>query len=528
MSKKLFKNIGFAISALLFGVAVFVIHTKLRKYDYQDIANQLLQVPVKFLILAVVLTISDYLVLTVYETLALRYIKRPLKYGQTALASFVGYVFSHNATVLGGSAARYRIYSAFGISANEVARLVFFCSLTFWLGLFNIGGISFVLVRHDMPAAMNLPFNSILPIGIVFLSVVVAYMLFIFLRKQPLKLGGWELPIPSVGLSIGQIAISSLDWLLASSVLYVLLPSGVQITFPKFVAIFLLAQAAGLLSYIPGGLGVFETIILLLLSQFGEASAVMGSLLLYRLIYYVIPLCVASIILATYELLSRKQALMQAGMVFGRWSSAIVPHFLAFASFVAGAILLFSGSLPAEHERLAWLKDILPLPAIELSHFLSSLVGAGLLILARGLQKRLDAAYHLTVFLFVAAIVLTLLRGLEFGQAAILAVMLAALVPCKREFYRKASLTSERFTAEWIVLTAVVLLCSVWIGVFCYKHIDYSSQLWWQFALNGDAPRFLRAAAGAVILILLYALARLLIPAKPQDEPATPKDALNM
>ena len=158
MRKKLWQNIGFLISAILFGVAVFVIHTKLRKYHYHDIVHQLLQVPFGVLALAAALTIADYLVLTTYDTLALRYIGHPLKYGKIAMASFIGYVFSHNATVIGGSAARYRIYSAFGISANEIAKLVIFCSITFWLGFLNVGGIAFVLARQDIPDALHITF----------------------------------------------------------------------------------------------------------------------------------------------------------------------------------------------------------------------------------------------------------------------------------------------------------------------------------------------------------------------------------
>lgn len=516
MSKKLWQNIGFIISAALFGVAVFIIHTKLRKYHYHDIAKQLLQVPLGVLIFAAALTISDYLILTVYDALALRYIRRPLKYTKIALASFIGYVFSHNATIVGGSAARYRIYSAFGISANEVARLIVFCSLTFWLGFFTVGGIAFVLARQNIPSALHIPFVSLLLIGLIFLSIVVAYILSNILRTKPLRFGGWELTVPSLPLALGQIAISSLDWILAASVLYVLLPPTVQITFFKFIMIFLLAQAIGLLSYIPGGLGVFETVILLLLSEFAEPSAVMSSLLLYRLIYYIVPLGFASVILTVYEVLSRREALAHVGVIVGRWSSTLIPHMLAVTSFIAGAILLFAGAMPAAHGRLAWLRDILPLPAIELSHFLGSLVGAALLILARGLQMRLDAAYHLTIILLTAGVAFTLLRGLEYEEAIILAVILVALLPCKREFYRKASITGERFTPAWIVLITVVVLCSFWIGIFSYKHIAYSNQLWWQFAINDDAPRFLRATAGAAIIVLLFAFAKLLVPAKPK------------
>jgi len=307
MKKKFWHNISFLISAFLFILALVIIHHKLKQYHYRDIVNELAQIPAGRLLLAVALTVLDYLVLTAYDALGLRYIQHRLKYRKIALASFVGYAFSHNATILGGSAARYRIYSGLGISATEVARLVIFCLLTYWLGFFAIGGIVFVLEHENIPAALHLPFASVWPIGVIFLAIAGLYILLIAMRRRPLKVGSRELPIPSVPLSFGQIAISSVDWFLSGSVLYVLLPAATGLTCPKFLAIFLLAQAAGLLSYVPGGLGVFETVILLLLSEFSAPSALLGSLLLYRLIYYILPLGAASVLLAVHEILPEKK-----------------------------------------------------------------------------------------------------------------------------------------------------------------------------------------------------------------------------
>jgi uncharacterized membrane protein YbhN (UPF0104 family) len=307
MKKKLWHNISFLISVFLFIFALVIIHHKLKQYHYRDIVTELAQIPTGRLLIAVALTVLDYLVLTAYDALALRYIRHRLKYRKIAQASFIGYAFSHSATILGGSAARYRIYSELGISASEVAKLVIFCFLTYWLGFFAIGGAVFVLEHENIPAALHLPFASVWPIGVIFLAIAGLYVLLIALRRRPLKIGGRELPLPSIPVSIGQIAISSVDWFLSGSVLYVLLPAATGLTCPKFLAVFLFAQAAGILSYIPGGLGVFETVILLLLSEFSTPSALLGSLLLYRLIYYILPLAVASVLLAVHEILARKK-----------------------------------------------------------------------------------------------------------------------------------------------------------------------------------------------------------------------------
>jgi phosphatidylglycerol lysyltransferase len=513
--KKQLHNLGTLISAVLFCIAIAIIHHKLKQYHYHDIAAELAKTPIVYVLAALGLTFLDYLVLTSYDTLALIYIGHRLPYHKIAVASFIGYVFGHNTTIVGGSAARYRIYSALGLSAGEVARLVVFCSLTFWLGFFTLGGLAFLF--H--PQAIQQPFHTTQPIGIAFLALLAAYFALTAVRKRPLVLRGWEFAIPSLRLAFGQIVIASIDWALAGSVLYALLARTIELSYLEFLEIFLLAQIIGLVSTVPGGLGVFESVMLLLLSDAAQPSSLIGSLLLYRVIYYLLPLGVASITLGTAEVVSRKEALKRLGETIGKWGAMLAPNVFAFASLMAGGILLVSGAVPAAIGRMTILRDILPLPAIEISHFMGSVAGAGLIILARGLQRRLDAAYHLTILLLSAGIAFSLIKGFDYEEAIILSVMLAALVPCKSRFYRKASLLRDRFSLPWVFLIIAVVASSVWLGLFSYKYVDYSHQLWWRFAFDGDVPRFLRASAGAVIVVLLYGLARLLVPARHRPAP---------
>ena len=166
------------------------------------------------------------------------------------------------------------------------------------------------------------------------------------------------------------------------------------------------------------------------------------------------------------------------------------------------------------------LRDFLPLPAIEISHFLGSIAGAGLIILARGLQRRLDAAYHFTIILLASGIVFSLVKGLDYEEAIILSVMLAALIPCRRRFYRKASILKDRFSLPWAGLVIAVVASSIWLGIFSHKHVEYSNELFWRFAFQADAPRFLRASTGVVIVLLLFGLARLFIPARARHAPS--------
>jgi phosphatidylglycerol lysyltransferase len=512
--KKYLHHIGYLISIALFVLAVVVIHYKLKQYHYRDIVSQILQTPFLSLVSALILTFLNYFVLSWLDILALRYVKAHLKYPKIAIASFIGYAFSMNTTVVGGSAARYRIYTSFGVSAANVAKLVIFYAITFWLGFFAIGAFCFIFSPLQIPDVIKLPFISVRPIGFVFLVLVIGYLVLILLIKKPLNVRGWEFQPPGFTLSIGQILVSSLDWILAAWVLYVLIPHDGNLTYEKFLGIFLLAQVGGLVSHIPGGLGIFETIILLLLTDFGESAALVGSLLLYRIIYYILPLIFASVLLGINEYLNQRHIINQVGKVLGQFGKIVIPNVLAFTTFIAGVILLFSGSLPAEKGRIAVLRDFLPLPAIEISHFLGSVVGAVLIVLARGLQRRINAAVHITMVLLVVGIAFSILKGLDYEEAVVLAVMLLVIFPYRKEFYRKASLFSQKFSPGWIISIVVVVACSVWLGMFSYRHIVYSHSLWWRFAFEADAPRFLRATTAAIIIFLLYFVFRLHLPGK--------------
>jgi phosphatidylglycerol lysyltransferase len=512
--KRFLSIIGYLVSITLLILAFVVIHQKLRQYHYHDVMNQIRQIPVSSLFIAIALTCINYIVLTGYDALALRYIKAQLKYRQIAIASFIGYAFNMNTTFLVGSAARYRIYSTMGISSANVARLVFFCAITFWLGFFAMGAFSFLLNPQHIPEALHLPFLSVRPLGVIFFVIVLAYLALVLFFKKPLRIKSWEFEGPNLTLSIGQILISSLDWSLAAAILYVLMPKELGLTYSRFLGIFILAETAGLLSYVPGGLGIFETVILLLMSDFNETAALMSSLVLYRVIYYILPLIAASVLLGLNEFLSQRQLVTRIGRILGQFGKAIVPQVFAFITFLAGVVLLVSGTLPAEEGRLALLRVLLPLPAIEISHFLGSVVGAVLIILARGLQRRINAAHHITVFLLIAGIIFSILKGLDYEEAAILTVMLLAILPCRNEFYRKASLLSQKFSPGWIISIVAVVASSIWLGIFSYKHINYSNSLWWRFAFEADAPRFLRATAAGITIFLLYFLVKLYLPGK--------------
>lgn len=509
------------IALVLFTAALWVLHDSLREFHYHHILAQLRSMPIDHILVALGCTALSYLLMTGYDRLAILYIQHPLPIGKVTLASFISYAFSNTIgfSLLTSGSLRYRFYSAWGVSAEEIARLVTFTVLTFWLGIITVAGIVFITEPMAMPMLERLGMYSVRPVGVLFIGAVIGYLLLVFLRKSPFRLGNWDLPLPSFRLAGMQLLVGSLDWVLAGCVLFVLLPESAGLSFFHFLGIYLLAQVVALISHVPGGLGVFESMILLSAPKI-PIDVLLGSMLVYRGIYYLLPLTLAAFLLGSTELLQKKSLVKKVIRQADRWRGIMVPHLLAAATLASGAVLLFSGATPPIHSRLHWLYEISPLPVIEFSHFLGSLVGVALLLLARALQRRIDAAYVLTVILLGAGSLLSLLKGVDYEEALLLAVILAALLPCREHFYRSASLFREPFSLGWSVTILLVLGCSIWLGFFSYKHVDYSNELWWQFTLKGDAPRFLRAAVGSTILLMILTMSKLLGPAlKNPDRP---------
>ena len=335
---------------------------------------------------------------------------------------------------------------------------------------------------------------------------------------------GFEIALPGPGTTAAQIALSSLDWALAAGVFYALLPAAPGLSFAHVLGAFLLAQVVGVVSHVPAGLGVFETMMVLLLAPWLPGDAVLGSALAYRLVYYLLPLVVAVVLFAGFELRERRELLRRASGALAQWAPELVPRVLTIATFAAGVVLLLSSATPAAGGRIELIERVLPLPVLEASHFLASLVGVALLLLARAIQQRVDAGYALTLGMLAAGAVFSLLKGFDWEEATLLSAMFLALLPCRRFFYRRSSLLSQSFTPGWMTGILLALIGTAFVVLLAYRHVEYSHDLWWQFELEAHAPRSLRALVGGAGLLAFFALARLLRAARPELPAPTPAD----
>jgi phosphatidylglycerol lysyltransferase len=500
------------VAAAVAALALGVLHRELRAYRLHDITARIAALPTGRVVLACALTILGFAVLAGYDALALRYLGRRLSPRRIAFASFVGYAFSQllGYTLLTGGSIRYRLWSRWGLSAVEVARAVAFDIVTSWLGVVALGGVTLMLASRTASIGLDVRLDLRIAIGAMLIVIVLCYLAWNVARR-PLVIRGWRVAPPGPALALAQLGLSSLDWLLAASVLFALLPA-TRLPAAAFFEAYLLAQVAGIVSQLPGGIGVFESVLVLLLRPYIPAPDILGALIAYRAVYYLAPFAIASLALGTLELRRRTIRETWAVRAVRRWLPALLPDALSVMTFAAGVVMLASGVTPAVAGRLAWLDSVLPLGVIEVSHFVGSVVGVALLILARGLRRRLDAAYHLVIVALGVGIAASLLKGGDYEEALLLTAVLGLVLPSRRHFYRHAALTTEPWSPGWTVAVLLALGSTVWLGLFAYRHVAYSGDLWWEFALRGDAPRFLRATAGAIAVVLAFGLMRLLGP----------------
>jgi phosphatidylglycerol lysyltransferase len=515
----LWPGLTLAIGAL----ALFTLRRELHAYGYHQIMRAAWGLPALRVWTAVGFTILGYTMLAGYDALALEYVGRPLGPRRTVFASFVAYALSINVgfSAITGASIRYRFWSAWGLSAPEIAQGVAFTTVTFWLGVLAVGGAA--LLFGPAPNAALHAFSPVVwrIAGAVLLAAVVAYVVWAAMFRRTMTLRGWAFTAPRPALAIVQVLTSSLDWILAGLTLFVLMPRVSGLSATTFVGFFLVAQIIAVVSHVPGGVGVFETLMLLMLKPWVATPDVIGALVAYRAVYYLLPLAIAVVAFASHELLARRERVARMLRVAGRWVPGAAPYVLSVTTFAAGVVLLISGATPSIHSRVVSLHQVLPLPVLELSHFTGSIAGIALVFLARGIRQRLDAAWHLTVATLLIGIAASLLKGLDYEEAILLAIVLAAVLPARDAFYRRAALTAEPFSPRWIVAVLLVLGGTLSIGLFAFKHVDYSNELWWKFAVRADAPRFLRAQVGATVFAMAIALWRLVRPARVTAQPAS-------
>jgi phosphatidylglycerol lysyltransferase len=509
-----------AVPLLIFSLALFGLHRLAGEFHLEDIRAAFRDIPLASFALAALFAALSYFVLTQYERLAIRHVGSDLSWPRIKVTSFIAYAVGHNLgmAALSGGAIRFRLYSAQGLSSSQIAQVIGVGSLTFALGAAALAGIS--LIGDAGLAASLLHANKSVAVaaGVLLLSAVCGYWITTAIRRRPIAFRDWQVRLPSPGITGLQILLSAADLLCTCATMYVLLPPGSDVTFWAFAGLFMVALAAGAISAVPGGLGVFEAVFVLLLPGV-PPQQLLGVMIAYRLIYYVAPFLVAVVLLLAHELWGKRHLLFGFAGLLRQPLGLVAPQVSALLCFGAGMVLLISGTTPTVGTRLANLEHLLPLPVLELSHLAGSAIGTALLLLAWGLYRRLDGAWFLALWLLGAGIVASLLKGLDWEEACVLALVGVILLASRREFHRHASLLSEPLSPTWIASACMALGATIAIGLLANRHVPYSSDLWWQFAFDANAPRMLRGALGIAVVLGGFGLLRLLSPNRARPGP---------
>ena len=503
------------LPALLFACALYIVHRQLKRHDLSDILASLINVPLDIICVALLLMLLNYLVLAGYDWLALRFTgHKTIPLPRMIAAALLSYAISNNtghAWAAGGSI-RYRFYSKWGVPGWDILKISLFQTITYLLGALSLGLIGSMLLPFYLSTSEQDP-PAVHWVTLVCAGSLLAYSLAIFFRRKPLLIKGFELHLPGPRMTCWQTLVASVDVVLSSLVLWVLLLGQVDIDFGAFLVVFVVAQVVGVISQVPGGIGVFESAFLWLMAdvEAGDQDlTLISALLLYRAIYYFVPLLMAGAGLLSYEMYSRRHVFIESGLATGRLLAFIVPQLYSLLLLLAGSVLLVSGAIPTNTDSLNWLSHLAPLPVVEISHMAGSLIGLLLLFLARGIHLKIDAAWYCSLLLLDLGILASLVKGLEWRTALLLLTVMLLLLPTRERFQRHSSLLRMSFSKAWLTTSSMVLVGCLWLGYFAHRDVEYANQLWWQFSYDGSAPRFLRTWLILAVVAVSYGLWRLL------------------
>ncbi|MGN6231198.1 MAG: bifunctional lysylphosphatidylglycerol flippase/synthetase MprF [Trinickia sp.] len=481
--------------------------------DYRSVSRQLCHIGAGRWAAALAATLVSFVALVARDEIGLRYVgakvPRPLLWLGATAASALGNIAGFGA--LTGGAVRCRVYGAAGVTPSQVGRLTLLTSGSLVLATLLISALGALGSTGSLAAMTHLAPDALRAGGAIVLVVLALAVVCCGKTTRRIEMGwrGIALEVPTRASLLAQIVFGVVDVAGAGAALWVFLP-GAHEGFVSFLAIYSASLLLGIVGHTPGGVGVFESVMVFALRGEVSTPALLAGLVAYRAVYFGLPLVLSTAVLACYE-----GRALRARFPLGRVAriGRIVPLFLCLITFVVGSMLIVSSATPAFAHRLAILRQLVPLWALESSQLVSGVLGVLLLFVARGLLRRLDAAWWLTVALTAVALILSVIKGLAFVEAGVLGTLLVLLFVTRRDFSRRAALFAEPFTSGWLISVAIVLICAAWVMFFAYRNIPYESDLWWRFSFHEPVSRSLRAMLASSLFAAAFAGWQLLRPA---------------
>lgn len=301
--------LGVAASLAIAGLALYVLYRTFQRISVADVIANMRAVPRERLMLAAAFAATVFATLAAYEVAVVRYVKHCIGRAKPVITALVAFPLGHalGQAVLSGSAMRYRMYYPAGFTAMEVGATVLLCGLPYLLAFGLLFDLALVFGAESLAPLFRVPSHWLFVLGCIGLVKDVGYVAFVKLRKAPIRIGGWSVNVPTLRMTALQVVVGIIDICLIASVLYLLLPASAGIAFLPFIAVYLASVVVGVLSHVPAGLGVLESMLLLLLPHV-PPDQLLAAVLLYRVIYEVIPLVIALALWGGYELMARDGA----------------------------------------------------------------------------------------------------------------------------------------------------------------------------------------------------------------------------
>jgi uncharacterized membrane protein YbhN (UPF0104 family) len=298
--------LGIAVSVVIGSLALWVLYHTFQRISLADVLAQARAVPFDRLLSAALCAFGALFMLSLYEVVVVRYVKHCIGRAKPMLTAFISFPLGHaiGQAMLSGGAMRYRMYSPAGFSAIEVGATVLLCNLPYGLAFGLLLDLSLVLASVRLAPLFRVSSELLVVLGCIGLVKDAGYLLLVLFRRAPVRLGGWSVNLPTPALTLLQYIVGVIDVVLVSSVLYMLLPASAQLAYLPFLAVYLASVLVGVLSHVPAGLGVLESMLLLLLPDV-PPEQLLASVLMYRVIYEILPLLFGLALWGAYETFAR-------------------------------------------------------------------------------------------------------------------------------------------------------------------------------------------------------------------------------
>lgn len=284
----------------------WLLYRVLGRYSFEAIGDALASIPAANILRCAAFTLASYFCLSLGDWLALRYAGHPLSYRRAALASFVALSIGHSIGFAGLSsgAIRYRFYRRWGLSVGDVARLVLFCGMTVATGLFTLAALVLLLAPQEAAAPLGIGIAAAQAGGVLLAMPVLAYIGFSFAGERRLTIRRWHMAMPRPHLALAQAMLGTVNFACVAAALHAAVSAGAAVAYPRVLGAFVAGNGLALVTHVPGGLGVIETVVLALVPE--GAGFLIGALVLFRATYYLAPLLAGLTAFAVSELVLRR------------------------------------------------------------------------------------------------------------------------------------------------------------------------------------------------------------------------------